>query len=135
MVLEAVISQQLMPNLRFRGKAEARPASRPRAGGNGGATWPAIEEVGRVPAVEVMLATPAIRNLVRESKTHQIETAIQTGGSIGMQTMDQSLRDLVLRKLIGVDDALARAIHPEELRRMIREAGGESEPALRTVRG
>jgi twitching motility protein PilT len=135
MVLEAVISQQLMPNLRYRGRPEIRPASRSRSGGNGATTWPAIEEVGRVPAVEVMLATPAIRNLVRESKTHQIETAIQTGGNVGMQTMDQSLRDLVLRKLIGVDDALSRAIHPEELRRMIREAGGEVDPVMRTVRG
>ncbi len=135
MVLEAVVSQQLMPNLRYRGRTDARPVARSRAGANGGAAWPAIEEVGRVPAVEVMLATPAIRNLVRESKTHQIETAIQTGGTIGMQTMDQSLRDLVLRKLIGVDDALSRAIHPDELRRMIRESGGEAEPAMRTVRG
>jgi twitching motility protein PilT len=135
MVLEAVVSQQLMPNMRYRGRAEVRPTPRSRAGANGGNAWPAIEEIGRVPAVEVMLATPAIRNLVRESKTHQIETAIQTGGTVGMQTMDQSLRDLVLRKLIGVDDAISRAIHPDELRRMIREAGGEAEPAMRTVRG
>jgi twitching motility protein PilT len=136
MVLEAVISQQLMPNLRYRGRTEPKPAARPRAiGPNAGGAWPAIEEIGRVPAVEVMLATPAIRNLVRESKTHQIETAIQTGGTVGMQTMDQSLRDLALRKLVGIDDALARAIHPEELRRMIREAGGDVDSALRSVRG
>jgi twitching motility protein PilT len=135
MVVEAVISQQLMPNLRYRARADGRPVGRPRgAGGNGGA-WPSIEEIGRVPAVEVMLSTPAIRNLVREAKTHQIETAIQTGGQQGMQTMDQSLRDLVLRKLISADDALARAIHPDELRKMIREAGGEVEPAMRAVRG
>ena len=87
-----------------------------------------------MPAVEVMLATPAIRNLVREAKTHQIETAIQTGGQHGMQTMDQSLRDMHLQKLISLDDALARAIHPDELRKMIREAGGEAEPAGRAQR-
>jgi len=80
-----------------------------------------------------MLATPAIRNLVREAKTHQIETAVQTGNQYGMQTMDQSLRDLYLRKLINFEDAMARAIHPEELRKMIREAGGE-EPAMPLIR-
>ncbi len=128
-VVEAVISQQLLPNARYNAaRADGRP-SRSRLGGTGRGAWPSLEEVGRVPAVEVMLATPAIRNLVREAKTHQIETAVQTGNQYGMQTMDQSLRDLYLRKLIGFEDCMARAIHPEELRKMIREAGGE-EPAV-----
>ncbi len=136
MVMEAVISQQLLPNMRYRGRQENRTVQpRPRLGSTSGQAWPAIEEVGRVPAVEVMLATPAIRNLIREAKTHQIETSIQTGGQAGMQTMDQSLRDMHLRKLISLDDALSRAIHPEELRKMIREAGGEVEPAVRSARG
>ena len=87
-----------------------------------------------MPAVEVMMSTPAIQNLIREAKTHQIETAIQTGGQYGMQTMDQSLRDLHLQKMISLDDALGRAIHPEELRKMIREAGGEAEPVARSAR-
>ncbi|MDR7419650.1 MAG: type IV pilus twitching motility protein PilT [Armatimonadota bacterium] len=133
MVIEAVISQQLLPNARYRARGENRAAPR-RLGSASGAAWPSIEEVGRVPAVEIMLATPAIRNLIREAKTHQIETAIQTGGQQGMQTMDQSLRDLHLRKLITLDDALSRAIHPEELRKMIREAGGEVESAARPAR-
>jgi Tfp pilus assembly ATPase PilU len=51
-----------------------------------------------------------------------------------MQTMDQSLRDLYLKKLIAFEDAMSRAIHPEELRKMIREAGGE-EPAMSVARG
>jgi twitching motility protein PilT len=136
MVLEAVISQQLLPNTRYRARAEARTAqARSRLGSSTAQNWPSIEEIGRVPAVEVMLATPAVRNLVREAKTHQIETAIQTGGQLGMQTMDQSLRELFARKLISLDDALSRAIHPEELRKAIREAGGEAEPAVRTGRG
>ena len=135
MVLEAVISQQLLPNARYRGRSDNNKAAKPRLGSASGTTWPSIEEIGRVPSVEVMLATPAIRNLVREAKTHQIETAIQTGGQQGMQTMDQSLRDLHLRKLVTLDDALSRAIHPEELRKMIREAGGEAEPAGRSMRG
>jgi twitching motility protein PilT len=134
MVLEAVLSQQLLPNLRFktRGEVGRGPAPRGRLGSAASTAWPGLEEVGRVPAVEVMLATPAIRNMIREAKTHQIETAIQTGGLQGMQTMDQSLRDLHLRKMISLDDALARAIHPEELRKMIREAGGDAgEPVAR----
>jgi twitching motility protein PilT len=138
MVLEAVISQQLLPNLRFRARqaasGEERPVPRSRLGSAAGQTWPTLEEVGRVPAVEVMIATPAIRNLIREAKTHQIETAIQTGSAYGMQTMDQSLRDLYLHKLVSLEDALARAIHPEELRKMIHEAGGEVEPATRPAR-
>jgi twitching motility protein PilT len=132
-VVEAVISQQLLPNARYNAaRAEGRPA-RSRLGTSARGAWPTLEEVGRVPAVEVMLATPAIRNLVREAKTHQIETAVQTGNQYGMQTMDQSLRDLYLRKLIAFEDAMARAIHPEELRKMIREAGGE-EPAVALTR-
>jgi len=129
MVLEAVLSQQLITNQRFRGRGEGRPVQRSRLSTAGNQNWPTIEEIGRVPALEIMIATPAIQNLVREAKTHQIETAIQTGGQYGMQTMDQALRDLHLQKMISLDDALNRAIHPEELRKMIREAGGEVEPA------
>ncbi len=128
MVIECVISQQLLSNARFRGTRDGRPSPRSRLGSTAG-NWPTIEEVGRVPSVEVMFTTPAIQNLIREAKTHQIETAIQTGGQYGMQTMDQALRDLVLQKMVSLDDALSRAIHPEELRKMIREAGGEAEPA------
>jgi len=136
MVLESVVSQQLLPNARFKGRADGRPtAGRPRLAGAGGGTWPTLDEIGRIPAVEIMLATPAIRNLIREAKTHQIETAIQTGGQFGMQTMDQSLRDLCLRKMITLEDALGRAIHAEELRKMIREGGGDVEHAGRNTRG
>jgi twitching motility protein PilT len=132
-VVEAIISQQLLANARYNAaKVEGR-ATRSRLGTAARGGWPSLEEIGRVPAVEILLATPAIRNLVREAKTHQIETAIQTGVQYGMQTMDQSLRDLYLKKLISFDDALSRAIHPEELRKMIREAGGE-EPALPVAR-
>lgn len=135
MVVEAVVSQQLLPNLRFKGRAEGAPAApRPRLGSAIGQGWPGLEEIGRVPAVELMTATPAIRNLIREGKSHQIEAAIQTGSQYGMQTMDQALRDLCLRKMITLDDALSRAIHPDELRKMIWEAGGEVEAAVRPGR-
>ena len=126
MVIEAVISQQLLPNARYNPAGDGRrPPARSRLGSASGSAWPSLEEIGRVPAVEVMIATPAIRNLIREAKAHQIETAIQTGSQYGMQTMDQSLRDLYLRKLISYEDAMGRAIHPEELRKMIVEAGGD----------
>ncbi len=135
MVLEAVVSQQLLPNAKYKGNADAQPAARKRLGGAVGQSWPSLDEIGRVPAVEIMLATPAIRNLVREAKTHQIETAIQTGGQYGMQTMDQSLRDLVLRKMVRLDDALSRAIRPDELRKILYEAGVDVERAARSARG
>ncbi len=128
-VLEAVISQQLLPNLRFADRKTERRLVGAVAVAAGGATsgkangpgesWPSIEQIGRVPAVEIMIATPGIRNLIRESKVHQIHTAIQTGAQYGMQTMDQSLFSLFTRRLISLEDALARAIHPEELRKMI----------------
>jgi len=122
-VLEAVISQQLLPNqlfLRRSGSPEQLPGARRERGVRTvSRTWPTLEEVGRVPAVEVMIATPAIRNLIREGKTHQIDAAIQTGHQHGMQTMDQSLRDLYERGLISFEDAISRAIRPDELRKMI----------------
>ncbi len=91
-VIQAVISQQLLP------KADAK---------------------GRVAAHEIMIATPAIRNLIREDKIHQIDTAIQTGGKYRMQTMDSSLVDLYNRGLIKKDIALTQAINQEEIKKYI----------------
>jgi len=90
--IQAVICQQLLP----------------RAG-----------QPGRVPAVEVMIATPAIRNLIRENKAHQITSVIQTSANVGMQTMDQSLRDLYMKGWITLEEALSRAMNPDELKKMI----------------
>ena len=58
---------------------------------------PTADGQGRVCATEVLVPTPAVRNLIREGKTHQIYSALQTGGSHGMQTMDAALADLVRR--------------------------------------
>lgn len=74
---------------------------------------------GRVPANEIMIASSAIRNLIREAKSHQIASMIQTSGNVGMITMDQCLRDLYLKGWITLDDALSRCQHPDELRKMI----------------
>lgn len=94
--LEAVLCQQLLP----------------RAG-----------VPGRVCAMEIMIATPAIRNLIRESKAHQITSVIQTSANVGMQTMDQSLRDLYLKGIISYDEALSRAMNPDEFKTMVASAG------------
>ncbi len=61
--------------------------------------------VGRVAAHEIMIGTPAIRNLIREAKIAQMNAAIQTGASVGMQTLDQCLTDLVRRNVISMADA------------------------------
>ncbi|GAB4345861.1 MAG: type IV pilus twitching motility protein PilT [Gammaproteobacteria bacterium] len=64
---------------------------------------------GRIAAHEIMIGTPAIRNLIRENKVAQMYSAIQTGSSVGMQTLDQCLQDLVQRGLVSRQDARARA--------------------------
>jgi twitching motility protein PilT len=64
---------------------------------------------GRVAAHEIMIGTPAIRNLIREAKVAQMYSAIQTGQSIGMQTLDQNLADLLRRNIIGKDEARSKS--------------------------
>jgi len=66
------------------------------------------EGKGRVAVHEILVATKAIRSLIRESKTYQIESVLQTGSSVGMCTMDQSLTRLVNASLISEEDALSR---------------------------
>jgi twitching motility protein PilT len=68
---------------------------------------------GRVAAHEIMIGTPAIRNLIREAKIAQMYSAIQTGNNMGMQTLDQNLTDLVKRNVISVGTARAAAKIPE----------------------
>ena len=85
--LQAVVSQQLLPT---------------------------VDGDGRVPAVEVMVATPAIRNLIREGKVPQIKSAMQAGGKHGMQTMDKALADLARAGRVDVAIASERADSPED---------------------
>jgi len=68
---------------------------------------------GRVAAHEIMLGTPAIRNLIRESKIAQMYSSIQTGNSMGMQTLDQNLADLVRRNVVASVEARSKAKFPE----------------------
>jgi twitching motility protein PilT len=93
-VLQAVLSQQLL--LHASGK-------------------------GRVLACEVLVATPAVRNLIREGKPEQIYTHLQTGAKYGMQTMNQSLFELYQRRLITHDEAISSSTDPEELKKLIQK--------------
>lgn len=89
--LEAVVAQQLIPRL-------------------GG---------GRCAAIEVMVATSGIRNLIREGKTYQIYSALETGAQFGMQTMDRVLADMLKAGILSHDEASARAIDRENFLRFL----------------
>jgi len=71
---------------------------------------------GRIAAHEIMIGTPAIRNLIREGKVAQMYSSIQTGQSIGMQTLDQNLQELVQRGLINRLDAKSKAMNKDDFR-------------------
>ncbi len=70
---------------------------------------------GRIAAHEIMIGTPAIRNLIREDKVAQMYSAIQTGQSNGMQTLDQNLKDMLRRGVISMEDARSKAANPDSL--------------------
>lgn len=92
--IECVVAQQLLPKL-------------------GG---------GRIAAIEIMIATPAIRNLIREGKTHQMYSVIETGSQYGMQKMDRQLEELVKSGYVSFDEALMRAIDKESFAQSVRAA-------------
>ena len=71
---------------------------------------------GRIPAVEIMTVTPAIRNLIREAKTYQIYSNIETGSETGMLTLDQALENLINEDLISVDEAVKASPEPESFK-------------------
>jgi twitching motility protein PilT len=111
LVLEGVLSQQLIPT------ADGR---------------------GRAMALEIMVTTPAIRNLIREEKLHQIYSAMQAGHKFGMQTMNQALVDLINKRRISREEGLNRSTLPEELEQLLKSgtvpvatpaaAGGTASP-------
>jgi twitching motility protein PilT len=95
-VLEGIIAQQLIP----------------RKSGN-----------GRVPAVEIFIPTPAIRNLIREDKTHQLYSMMQAGqAKFGMQTMNQAIFELYKKGELSYEDALGKSSMPEELLNMMQRS-------------
>lgn len=74
---------------------------------------PRIDGTGRIASLEVLVANDAVRNMIREGKTHQIDTVIQTGLKAGMVSMDYSLANLVKRKIIAQEEANSRCVNPE----------------------
>lgn len=75
---------------------------------------------GRIPAYEIMIGNPAVRNIIREGKTHQLDAAIQTSAELGMQTMDRTLANLVKNGTVTYDDARDYAVDVAEFDRLIR---------------
>jgi twitching motility protein PilT len=75
---------------------------------------------GRIASAEILVATPAVRNIIREGKTHQLEAVIQTGAEFGMQSMDKTLVNLIHNGTISYDDARMVAVDPDELDRLMR---------------
>jgi len=110
LVLEGVLAQQLIPT---------------------------IDGQGRVMALEIMVATPAIRNLIREEKIHQIYSSMQAGQKFGMQTMNQSLLSLVQQRRISREEAVNRTMDPGELLQLLTgvPAGGSGAPGAGTRHG
>lgn len=104
--LKAVICQQLLP----------------RADGK-----------GRVAAREVMIVNPAIANLIREGKTHQIYSAIETGAKFGMCTLETSLAELVKERLITMEEALAKANNPESVRSKVGTLGAQPSMGIKRL--
>jgi twitching motility protein PilT len=84
---------------------------------------PTIDGSGRVAATEILLPDDAVRNLIRQAKIEQIYSVMQTGSSKGMQTLEQSLVDLVSRGIITQDTALSRSSRPDQLLGLIQRAG------------
>jgi twitching motility protein PilT len=84
---------------------------------------PTADGLGRCVAAEVLVPTPGVRNLIREGKTHQIYSLIQTGGQYGMQTMDASLAGLVREGKITMALAETRSSEPAELRKLVQSTG------------
>src|SRR4051794_6707601 len=78
---------------------------------------------GRVAALEILFPDDAVRNLIRQGKVEQVYSVMQTGTAKGMRTMEQSLADLVIRKVIALDDALSRSSRAEQLLGLLERAG------------
>ena len=91
---------------------------------------PRCDTQGRIAAFEVMVATPSIRNLIRDGKTHQLNSDIQTGSQHGMESLDHNLLELVRGKKVRYEDALAKSSSPNEFAH--RAASLNLHPAART---
>jgi twitching motility protein PilT len=77
------------------------------------------DKKGMVPAIEVMLCTPAVRNLIREDRAFEIPNVIDTNRALGMASLDTSISELYFNGMIGREDAVAQAVFPDKLERML----------------
>jgi twitching motility protein PilT len=77
------------------------------------------DKPGMIPAVEVLLCTPAVRNLIRENKVYEIPNVIETSRQIGMTSLDSSIAELYFNGSISKEDAIAQAVHPDKLERQL----------------
>jgi twitching motility protein PilT len=73
---------------------------------------------GRIGAFEILLANDAVRNVIRQDKTHELYSMMQLGSQQGMRTMDEALAELVVKSIITSEEAMTRGLHPEQLRKM-----------------
>lgn len=78
-----------------------------------------IDQPGMVPGIEILICTPAVRNLIRENRIYEIQNVIETSRALGMQTMDTSIKQLYFNGKISKEDALSMAHHPEKLERQL----------------
>jgi len=90
---------------------------------------------GRIAAFETLVGTPSVRNLVREAKTYQIASHLQTGMKQGMMTLDQCLARYVVHGLVAYEEGLARTTRPGEFEAMVREAEGGPEASVGVAGG
>jgi len=83
------------------------------------ALLPRLQTKGRIGAFEILLANPAVRNLIREGKTFELTSIMQLNNAMGMQTLDQCLADLVKGRLVSKEEALLKSSHPDRLEKML----------------
>jgi twitching motility protein PilT len=95
---------------------------------------PTVDGLKRVPACEILLPDDAVRNLIRQAKVEQIYSVMQTNTSRGMQTLEQSLAELVMRGAVSQDMAISRSSRPEQLLGIL-QRGGFAVGGLRAAEG
>ncbi|HCD30983.1 MAG TPA: type IV pili twitching motility protein PilT, partial [Phycisphaerales bacterium] len=78
-----------------------------------------LDEAGMVPAVEIMLCTPAVRNLIREGRVFEIPNVIETNRALGMVSLDSAIANLYFNGMISREDAIGHAAYPDKLERML----------------
>jgi twitching motility protein PilT len=87
------------------------------------ALLPTADGAGRVAALEILLPDDAVRNLIRQAKIEQVYSVMQTNTARGMQTMEQALADLAMRRVVTLDEALSRSSRPDQLEGILERAG------------